>query len=89
MGIAYERSVGFLRQFQRDTGKSPYAYIKTRRLEEARRLVEAGTHPVGDVAMLVGYENFGSFSTAFKNHFGRPPSSFQPRPNRPRTRTEA
>ena len=75
-----------LRQFRRDTGKSPYGYIKTRRLEEARRLIEAGTHPVGDVAMLVGYENFGSFSTAFKKHFGRPPSSFQRGPNRSRTR---
>ena len=67
-----------LRQFRQDTRKSPHAYIKLRRLEEARRLVEAGTHPVGDIAMLVGYENFGSFSTAFKKHFGRPPSSFQP-----------
>jgi len=85
---AFASSSTLLRHFQRDTGKSPYGYIKIRRLEEARRLLETGTQPVGDVAMLVGYENFGSFSTAFKNHFGKPPSSFQPRPNRPRTRTK-
>ena len=85
---AFASASTLLRQFQRDTGQSPYGYIKTRRLEEARRLLEAGTHPVGDVAMLVGYENFGSFSTAFKNHFGKPPSSFQPGPNRSRTRAE-
>ncbi|MDP3768878.1 MAG: AraC family transcriptional regulator, partial [Dehalococcoidia bacterium] len=66
-----------LRQFRRDTGKTPYGYIKIRRLEEARRLIEAGTHQVGDVAMLVGYENFGSFTTAFKKYFGRTPSAFQ------------
>lgn len=69
-----------LRQFRRDTGATPYGYIKTRRLEEARRLIQAGTHPVGDVAMLVGYESFAAFSTAFKQEFGRAPSSFRPRP---------
>lgn len=69
-----------LRQFRRDTGTTPYGYVKTRRLEEARRLLQAGTHPVGDVAMLVGYENFAAFSTAFKSHFGKAPSSFRPRP---------
>ena len=69
-----------LRQFRRDTGQTPYGYIKTRRLEEARRLIEAGTHQVGDVAMLVGYENFGSFTTAFTRHFGKAPSSFRPEP---------
>jgi len=74
-----------LRQFRKETGKSPHDYIKTRRLEEARRLIEAGTHPVGDVAALVGYENFGSFSTAFKKHFGGSPSSFQPGARRPRS----
>ena len=74
-----------LRQFRRDTGKSPYGYIKIRRLEEARRLIETGSHAVGQIAVLVGYENFGSFSTAFKKHFGQPPSSFQPRHDRPRS----
>ena len=61
----------------------PYGYIKARRLEEGRRLIEAGTHPVGDVALLVGYENFGAFSTAFKAHFGRSPSSFRRGRERP------
>ena len=68
-----------LRHFRRDLGQSPHAYIKTRRLEEARRLLQAGSTPVGDVAMLVGYENFAAFSTAFKRHFGAPPSSFRRR----------
>ena len=66
-----------LRHFRRDTATSPHAYVTARRLEEARRLVEAGRTPVGDVAMLVGYENFAAFSTAFKRRFGAPPSSFR------------
>jgi len=68
-----------LRHFRDDAGKSPYAYVKARRLEEARRLLEAGTHAVGDVALLVGYENFAAFTTAFTRHFGAPPSSFRKR----------
>jgi AraC-like DNA-binding protein len=78
-----------LRRFRRDTGKNPYAYIKARRLEEARRLIEGGRHPVGDVGALVGYENFGSFSTAFRKHFGKPPSAFQPGPKQARARVRA
>jgi AraC-like DNA-binding protein len=76
---AFASASTLLRRFRQDTGKSPHGYVKTRRLEEARRMIETGPHPVGHVAMLVGYENFGAFSTAFKKQFGRPPSSFQPR----------
>ncbi|MGH7393137.1 MAG: helix-turn-helix domain-containing protein [Candidatus Rokuibacteriota bacterium] len=68
-----------LRHFRNDTGKSPYAYVKARRLEEARRVLAAGTHTVGDVALLVGYENFAAFTTAFTRHFGASPSSFMKR----------
>ena len=71
-----------LRHFRGDIGKSPHAYIKARRLEEARRLVEGGTQPVGDVAILVGYESFAAFTTAFTRHFGAPPSSFRARARR-------
>ena len=81
-GQAFASPSTLLRHFREDIGRSPHAYIKARRLEEARRLIEAGTHPVGDVAMLVGYENFAAFSSAFKRHFGAPPSSFRHRGRR-------
>jgi AraC-like DNA-binding protein len=64
-----------LRKFKADVGVTPYTYIKNRRLEEALRLLKSGQHPVGDVALLVGYENFGAFSEAFKEKFGDVPSS--------------
>ena len=70
-----------LRHFRGDLRKSPHAYIKARRLEEARRLLEAGTHRVGDVAVLIGYENFPAFTTAFKKQFGATPSSLRHRTN--------
>lgn len=76
-GRAFASPSTLLRHFHRDTGHTPHAYVQARRLEEARRLVEAGRVPIGDVAMLVGYENFAAFSTAFKRHFGASPSSFR------------
>jgi AraC-like DNA-binding protein len=71
-----------LRHFHSDMGTSPHAYIKARRLEEARRLIEEGAQAIGDVAMLVGYENFAAFTTAFTKHFGAPPSAFRGRRRR-------
>ena len=76
---AFASASTLLRHFRRDTGKSPHAYVKARRLEEARQLLEAGTHAVGDVGLLVGYENFAAFTSAFTRHFGAAPSSFKKR----------
>ena len=86
-----------LRHVRDNTGTTPHAYIKVRRLEEARRLIEQGTHPIGDVALLVGYESFAAFTSAFTRHFGAPPSTIRararaksspraPRPGPPRPR---
>jgi len=74
---AFSSPSTLLRQFRRDTGTTPHAYIRARRLEEARRLIVTGRDPIGDVAALVGYESFGSFSAAFKKHFGVSPSSIR------------
>jgi AraC-like DNA-binding protein len=87
-GIAREAFASpstLLRQFRRETAQTPLRYIATRRLEEARRLLEAGSHAVGDVAALVGYENFGAFSTAFRKRFGNPPSAVRHASRRPAT----
>ena len=74
-----------LRQFRREMGHTPLRYVTRRRLEEARRLLEADNHTVGEVAALVGYENFGAFSTAFRKRFGNPPSAVRRASRRPAT----
>lgn len=66
-----------LRHFRDEVGATPFLYIKNRRLEEAMRLLKTGQHPVSDVASLVGYENFGAFSEAFKEKYKEPPSFFK------------
>lgn len=69
-----------LRKFKAATKTTPYNYIKNRRLEEARKLLESTEHPVGDIALLVGYNNFGAFSDAFRAKFGLPPSRYRDAP---------
>ncbi len=71
-----------LRKFKLDTGQTPYSYVKNRRLDEAMRLLKSVHKSVGDVAMLVGYENFGAFSDAFKARFGISPSNISVRGGR-------
>lgn len=67
------------RKFKIGIGQTPYSYIKSRRLEEAMLLLKSGSYPVGQVALLVGYENFGAFTDAFKSKYGKPPSFFTKR----------
>lgn len=64
-----------LRSFKKEVSKTPYEYIKERRLDEALVLLRAGEHAVGDVAMLVGYEDMAAFSRAFRAKFGKAPSA--------------
>ncbi len=62
------------RKFKSATQLTPFEYIRKRRLDESRQLLKTGNYNVGDVAMLVGYEDLAAFSKAFKKHFGAPPS---------------
>lgn len=63
-----------LRKFKLDLSQTPYSYIKSRRLEEAMSLLKSDSRSVSEVAMLVGYENFGAFTDAFKSKYGKVPS---------------
>ena len=49
-------------------------YIAQQRLDRAEMLLREGRYSVAEVALLVGYGNFGHFSVAFKNRFGITPS---------------
>lgn len=65
-----------LRLFRTSLATSPGAYIKNRRLDEAAHLLERQEHSIGDIAMLVGYNDFSAFCRAFKMKFGSTPSDF-------------
>jgi AraC family transcriptional regulator len=63
-----------LRHFRAAFHQTPYAYARRRRLDEARRLVEAGENSVTDIALIVGYDDVAAFSKAFRSRFGVAPS---------------
>lgn len=62
--------VGFVDLF----GEPVYAYIKSRRLEQARRILESGEVSVAGAAHAIGYQP-GHFATEFRRKFGMPPSA--------------
>ena len=46
-------------------------------MEQAARLLREDAVNVSQIAYLVGYSDLSHFSTAFKAHFGMPPSEYQ------------
>ncbi|HTJ43576.1 MAG TPA: AraC family transcriptional regulator, partial [Kofleriaceae bacterium] len=85
-----------LRAFRREIGVAPAIYVRRRRLEEARHLLETGRYQVTEVAARVGYDNPSAFAVAFRAQFGVSPSRVRPEvaslpaygepPRRPRRR---
>ncbi|UNK16489.1 AraC family transcriptional regulator [Paenibacillus sp. N3/727] len=63
--------------FKKELGDSPFNYLISRRIEEAKRLLANSDSPVHEVASLVGYGNEKYFSILFKKVTGQTPSSFR------------
>lgn len=62
-----------LRGFKRELGQGPLAYVRARRLDESVLLLKSKRFTVSEVALRVGYKNFGAFSAAFRARFGKTP----------------
>jgi len=56
--------------FRHATGLTPQSYVQARRLAHARTLVGHSELALGQVASLVGFCDQGSFSRAYRRHFG-------------------
>ena len=79
-GIAPHR---FLRLFREAFGLTPHRYLTERRLQEARRLLEAGRTRVTDACLAVGYTSLGSFSALYRRRFGHSPEKAIPEKREP------
>lgn len=66
----------FKRDFQQIFHTSPGRWLYQRRLEEARYLLQEENKRPSDIYHEVGFESLAHFSYAFKQLFGRNPSSF-------------
>ena len=64
--------------FQAHHAAGPMAWLRRRRLEAARALLEKPARPgmrVADVALELGFSHVGEFAAAYGRAFGEPPSS--------------
>jgi AraC-like DNA-binding protein len=67
----------FSREFRREFGESPHAYLLTRRLERAASLLRMTDRSVADVCFSVGLQSVGSFTTSFSRTFGMSPTAYR------------
>jgi transcriptional regulator GlxA family with amidase domain len=65
------------RRFKIATGFSIIEYLQNLRVEEAKRLLEAGELPVDEISFLVGYEDPSFFRRLFKRLTGLTPSQYR------------
>jgi AraC-like DNA-binding protein len=63
--------------FREQTGLSPWQYVRRRRLEAARRLIEESRLPLSEVAACTGFAHQSALSHAFRKTFGCPPSQLR------------
>ena len=64
------------RRLKEASGLTPGAFLRTMRLERAAQLLEQDAESVSEVATAVGYTDAESFSRAFRQGFGMPPSAY-------------
>jgi transcriptional regulator GlxA family with amidase domain len=71
------RSLG--RRFQETIGQPPQTYIRSRRVDTARRLLETTDIPIEKIRRTVGYRDPTAFRRAFKYHTGLSPTGYRRR----------
>ena len=73
----------FIRVFRATTGITPHQYVRDRRLDRAKHLLETTGMPVTEVCLAVGFRSLGSFSSLFRRATGQSPIAFRASRRRP------
>ena len=63
-----------MRRFRQETGYSVHGYLTEKRLLLAQQLLARGCTPA-EAAVQAGYQDYSTFSRAYKKQFGRSPSA--------------
>ena len=66
----------FARLFRKQTGATPWAYVRETRLRQAKKLLEKGL-PLSEVAFRTGFYDQSHFTKAFKDAEGQTPGAYQ------------
>jgi transcriptional regulator GlxA family with amidase domain len=69
----------FVRAFQASTGATPAAWVRSRRLDEARRLLKSTDLAIDQVADACGFGNAVTLRQNFTSAFGTSPSGYRRR----------
>lgn len=64
-----------LRSFTKQKGISPYSYLETIRIDNAKKMLEQGILPI-DVALQTGFTDQSHFSNFFKKFIGLTPKQY-------------
>jgi AraC family transcriptional regulator len=67
----------FARAFKRSFGDPPHRYLRHRRIEFAKRLLESSTTSVAEIAQAVGFVDPASFTAAFRHSVGTTPTAYR------------
>ncbi|MDX1297981.1 MAG: AraC family transcriptional regulator [Pseudomonas sp.] len=59
-------------RFLSETGQTPMDYVRSRRLQQARQLLQGSTLSIGEIAARVGYSSQSAFTAALTRQFGIP-----------------
>jgi AraC-like DNA-binding protein len=70
-------STAFSARFRRHHGCTPACYIRRRRVEAAKSLLQYEELPIADIAFYVGYEHYRTFARVFKRVTGQSPQAFR------------
>ena len=73
---AHASTAHFSRSFKYTFGETPHRYLQRRRIERAKELLRVTALSVTEVSVEVGFRSLGSFSAAFHELVGEPPSSY-------------
>ncbi|MFE7168117.1 helix-turn-helix domain-containing protein [Streptomyces sp. NPDC057616] len=67
----------FARQFKARTGSPPHRYLVRLRVEQAARLLRAGTMPIAQVAAACGFSHQEHLTRVLRSHLGTTPAALR------------
>jgi AraC-like DNA-binding protein len=67
----------FHRTFRAVLGQTPFGYVSTRRIEQAKRLLVEKDWDVAEIVAALGYESTPSFTRLFKKRIGQTPAHYR------------
>jgi len=77
-GVACVSKFHFARMFRASTGQAPMAYVRSRRIERARRELERGSRALSGLAAELGFCDQSHFTRSFRRMTGFTPGRYAP-----------